>query len=213
MQMSRSLAEMSRTHGATVFTLLLCALLVVLGRWSRQNDMVVGTVVAGRTRRELMGLIGLFVNALPLRATLTGDLKLGELLSRIRNTTSAAYAHQELPFGKLVTQLRSPVDRGQMPIFQVLLTEDAVPPRTFDASGITISCESRKSATARFDLAVHIVRNLSGVQGRVEYAADLYDPATIEQFTRALVRCLQQMIERPGSHLSELSARSRLQTH
>jgi non-ribosomal peptide synthetase component F len=191
--------------------LLLCALLVVLGGWSWENDVVVGTVVAGRTRRELMGLIGLFTNALPLRATLTGDPKLGELLGRIRNTTSDAYAHQELPFGKLVRELRSPVDRGQMPIFQVLLTEDAVPARTFDAPGIIIGCESRKPATVRFDLTVHVVQNLSGVQGLVEYAAPPYDPATIEQFTRALERCLQQMSERPGSHLSELSARSRLQ--
>jgi hypothetical protein len=73
MQTARRLAQMSCTHGTTVFTLLLCALLVVLGGWSWQNDVVVGTVVAGRTRRELMGLIGLFVNTLPLRATLTGD--------------------------------------------------------------------------------------------------------------------------------------------
>jgi hypothetical protein len=212
MQMSRNLHEMSRSHGVTVFMLLLGALQVVLGRWSRQDDVVVGTAVAGRTRSEMMGLIGLLVSSLPLRTNLSGDPEVGQLLGRIRKTTSGAYAHQELPFGKLIAELRPPFDRRRMPVFQVMLTEDAVPPCTLDAAGVTVSRESVDCATAHFDLTVHFVQTLSRMQGRIEYAADLYVAATIERFTCELQQVLEQMIERPAARLSELSVRGRLQT-
>lgn len=203
-EMGRRLHHMSHSHGATVFMLVLCALQVLLGRWSRNNDVIVVTAVAGRTRRELTSLIGLFVNYLPLHADLSDNPSVSKLLGRIRRATYEAHARQELPFGELQAALRLRFDRGKMPMFQVLLTMDAVARHTFDATGISVSSESVGCPAAHFDAAVDIAHTANGMQGRVEYAPELHDAKTIERFTRELENILAQMIERPGARLSEL---------
>ena len=117
----QALQALARRHGVTLFMLMHAALVLVLARWSGQADIAVGTPVANRTRRELEGLIGFFVNTLVLRVRLAGEPSLGELLARVREADLAAFAHQELPFERLVEELRPERDLAHSPLFQVML--------------------------------------------------------------------------------------------
>jgi len=203
--MSRQLHQASHSHHTTLFTLLMGALQVVLGRWSGQQDVVVGMSVAGRTRRELLGLIGLFVNPLPLRTDLSGDPTVSELLSRIGTAVRGAQANQDLEFGRLLATLEPPRDIARTPVFQVMLNVDEIPTRDFQAAGLTAECESIELAGARFDLAIYIGQTASGLSGRIDYAANLFQEATIKRLICELETLLRRMSERPHARLSSLS--------
>jgi len=204
LDMSRRLRHASHSHNTSLSALLLCALQVVLGRWSGQQDIVVGTPVAGRTRRELLDVIGLFVNPLPLRTDLSGDPKVSELLGRVGASIRAADAHQDLAFGRLLAELRPPPSTTRTPLFQVTLNVDEIPGRSFQASGLTIDCESIELAGAHFDLAIYVGQAISGLRGRIDYAAQLFQESTIECLARELKSLLEQMIEHPDARLSSL---------
>ncbi|MBI1790828.1 MAG: amino acid adenylation domain-containing protein [Acidobacteria bacterium] len=214
LRLPRSLIEMARTlshrEGTTLFMTLLAAFQALLGRYSGQEDIVVGSPVAGRNRAELEGLIGFFVNSLVLRGDLSGDPTFRELLGRVRETALGAYAHQDLPFEMLVEQLRPERDTSRNPLFQVMFQlfstpppdqpdepekpEEEAPPAELDGN----------RGTAVFDLALHLWDDTRQVSGGIEYSTELFDGATVRRMTVHFARLLEAAVADPDRRLSEL---------
>ncbi len=135
--MAQALRELSRQEGTTLFMTLLAAFQTLLFRYSGQQDIVVGSPVAGRNRTELEGLIGFFVNMLPLRTDLSGAPTFRELLGKVRETTLDAYAHQELPFEKLVEELQPERSPSHAPLVQVVFVLQNTPRTPLELPGLT----------------------------------------------------------------------------
>jgi pristinamycin I synthase-3/4 len=203
-ELTRGLSELARREGATLFIVLLAAFQIVLSRWSGQADIVVGSPIAGRTHRELEGLIGFFVNVLPLRTNLDGDPSFGELLQRVKETALGAYAHQDLPFEKLVAELQPVRDLSRQPVFQVLFALQNVPRETLQLPGLELRRLGDGRPTAKFDLALYVNERESWLDGYFEYAADLFDQSTVERFAEHLKTLLKGIVSAPQARLSEL---------
>ncbi|MET0395626.1 MAG: amino acid adenylation domain-containing protein, partial [Longimicrobiaceae bacterium] len=203
-----ALRILARREGATPFMALLAAWQLVLARWSGQDDVVVGTGVAGRTRAELEGLVGMFVNTLALRADLSGDPPFRELLARVRETTLDAHAHQDLPFERLVEALETGRSPGHAPVVQVMFTLQAAPPAAPALPGLRARVEEIPTATAKFDLTLQLTDTGGEIAGALEYATDLFDAATTERMAehfRVLLARAAAHPDRPISALSLLS--------
>ena len=148
------LRELSRSHGATLFMTLLAAFDVLLSRYSGQQDVVIGTPIAGRNRAEVEKLIGFFVNTLVMRADLSGDPSFGELLDRVRETAMGAYAHQDLPFEKLVEELRPDRDLSRNPLFQVMLVLQNLPTASQKLGDIDVTPFGAGLPSAKLDITL-----------------------------------------------------------
>jgi amino acid adenylation domain-containing protein len=184
------LRALARSEGATLFMVLLAALDVLLARWSGQEDVVVGTPIANRTRREVEGLIGFFVNTLALRTDVSGNPSFPELLGRVRETTLGAYQHQDVPFEKLVEELGVERSLSHTPLFQVMFTLDdgAVAPRPFggvEAEHFGVGAESVK-----FDLGVAVADRGNGLHVTVAFREELWDASTAERVLDAYLLLL-----------------------
>ncbi len=178
---TRALAALGRQHGASLFMVLLAAFEVLLLRHSGQRDFVVGVPVAGRTRRELEDLIGCFVNTLALRADLGGDPTFAELLARVRRTALAAYAHQDVPFERLLDELGVERDRSRSPLFQVGFTLENVPVAALELPALEATPLPLESGTAKYDLSLLLAEEPDGLRGTLEYAVDLFDAPTMRR--------------------------------
>jgi amino acid adenylation domain-containing protein len=197
----------ARREGATPFMVLLAAFQTVLARWSGQDDVVVGTPVAGRTRRETEGLIGLFVNTLALRGDLSGDPAFRELLGRVRETTLGAYAHQDVPFERLVEALQPERSLSHAPVFQVMFGLENVPDAADEATfgGLTVEPVQRRATSAKFDLSLSLAELPDGsFAGTVEYAADLFDAATVDRLALHFQTLLAAAALQPEARISAL---------
>ncbi len=202
----RDLRALARREGATPFMALLAAFAALLGRHAGQEDLVVGTPVAGRRRAELEGLIGLFVNTLPLRIRLGEEGFRGQI-ERVRETTLAAYVHQDLPFERLVEELRPERDLSRSPLFQVLLSYggnplDALAP--VKLPGLTLTPVEAETGTAKFDLTLEMAERADGLAAGLEYATDLFDAATIELLAGRFVRLLAGALADPARPLADI---------
>ncbi|HSK78869.1 MAG TPA: amino acid adenylation domain-containing protein, partial [Thermoanaerobaculia bacterium] len=184
------LAGLSRRQGATLFMTLFAGFAGLLARFTGEDDLVVGTPIAGRTRVETEPLIGLFVNTLVLRADLVGDPALVELLDRVRETTLAAYAHQEVPFERLVEDLAPERDRSRPPLVQVLFALQNAPSGPLELPGLTLSASGVETGTAKFDLTCTLTETERGLAGTLEYSRDLFEPPTIERLAGHFTRLL-----------------------
>jgi amino acid adenylation domain-containing protein len=201
--MSR-LNALAQDEGATLFMVLLAAFKVLLLRWTGQQDIVVGSTIAGRTHRELEGLIGFFVNTLVLRTDLGGNPKFRELLGRVRETALGAYAHKDLPFEKLVAELQPARDLSRQPVFQVLFEFQNASVEGLQLPDLRVERIGGGRPTAKFDLSMHINEGRSGLSGYFEYATDLFDAATIERLARQLRVLLEGIVADPAARLAEL---------
>ncbi len=179
--LAASLQALTHQAGGTLFMTLLAAFQVLLSRYSGQDDFVVGTPIAGRTRAETEDLIGLFLNTLALRADLSGDPTFLELLGRVRETCLGAYAHQDLPFDQLVEALRPERDLSHNPLFQVMCTFQNIPAPQVELPGLELNLLEVDGATAKFDLLLALMDTADGLYGQVEYNVDLFDAATIRR--------------------------------
>jgi amino acid adenylation domain-containing protein len=198
---------LARARGATPFMVLLAAFQAVLARWSGQDDVVVGTPVAGRTRHETEGLIGLFVNTLALRGDLSGDPTFGELIRRVREATLGAYAHQDVPFERLVEELRPERSLGHSPVFQAMFAFENVPDTGGGEglAGLTVEALPHEHTVARFDLTLSLAPAPDGgFAGALEYATDLFDPATAARLADQIRILLSAAVGDPETHLSTL---------
>ncbi|HSS51155.1 MAG TPA: amino acid adenylation domain-containing protein, partial [Thermoanaerobaculia bacterium] len=199
-----TLGALARERGATLFMLMLAAFQTLLHRYTGQDDLLVGTPVAGRERRETQGLIGFFVNTLALRADLAGDPAFGELLARTRDLCLAAYSHQELPFERLVEELQPVRDLSRPPLVQVLLAMENARRQVPQPSGLRFIPLEAEIRAAKLDLTL-IVQEWDPVLAlSCEYALDLFEPATIERLAAHLRSLLAAAVAFPGRRLSEL---------
>jgi amino acid adenylation domain-containing protein len=198
-----SLRELGHVEDATLFMTLLAGFELLLARYSGQDDVVVGVPVANRQRVELESVVGFFVNTLALRARIGQDLTVRELLRQVRQTAIDAYAHQDLPFERLVETLAPRRDLSRNPVFQVMF-------QLFAAQGTGAPPAVRPTidvaaTTSKFDLTVHLMECAEGLYARFEYSTDLFDAATIETLADRYARLLEAMALRPDAPALSLS--------
>ncbi|HEV7900058.1 MAG TPA: amino acid adenylation domain-containing protein [Planosporangium sp.] len=201
-----ALDEIAHKRGATLFMALLAAFQVLLARYAGQDDIAVGTPIAGRTHPDTEPLIGFFVNTLVLRTDLAGNPTFPELLDRVRETTLNAYGHQALPFEQLVERLAAQRDRSRHPLFQVMLNVEDL--RGEERSPLADTCLRPLTlptiTTARFDLRLILTREAEAMSGVFEYRLDLFDGPTVEQFAERLGVLLAAIAEDPTRPIGSL---------
>ncbi|GAA2412904.1 hypothetical protein GCM10010433_10030 [Streptomyces pulveraceus] len=204
------LTRLARETGSTMFMVAQAAVATALSRSGAGHDIPIGAPIAGRSEQALDDLVGFFVNTLVLRTDLAGAPSFRELLTRVRETDLAAWAHQDLPFDRLVETLNPERSTARHPLFQVVLTlQEALTP-TLELPGITTESGFTTLEISKFDLtfSFHEHRTADGRPGgldiRVEYATDLYDAATVEAVTGRLVRLLGDAVEHPDTPVDDL---------
>src|SRR5262249_7405220 len=191
-------------ENVTLFMTLLTAFNVLLYRYSGREDIVVGTPIAGRIRAEIEGLIGFFVNTLALRNDVSGNPTFRQLLARVREVCFQAYAHQELPFEKLVQELRPERNRNQNPIFQVMFISQNAPMEIPKCPGLRVSLLKTDSLSAKFDLTLAMREEKKGqLHGTLQYSTDLFDAATIERMSKHFETLLEGIVADPDQRVSD----------
>nr|WP_255217199.1 non-ribosomal peptide synthetase [Myxococcus sp. AM010] len=196
--LSDAVHALARREGVTPFMVLLAAFQAVLARYSGQDDVSVGSPIAGRTRAETEGLIGFFVNTLVLRTRLDGSPSFRELLARVREVTLGAYAHQDVPFEKLVEALRPERSLSHSPLFQVMLTFDSTPDAGGDAqTGTGMKHVAVEHRVSRFDLSLGFVEGKDGFSGGLEFSTVLFEPETAARLLVHLKTLLEGALAAP----------------
>jgi hypothetical protein len=203
-ELTAGLKELSRRSGVTLFMTLLAGFEVLLWRLSGQEDICVGTAIANRTRRETEGVIGFFVNTLVLRAELSGELSFRELLGRVREVCLGAYGHQEVPFERLVEELRPERSLSHSPLFQVAFGLDNAPREELELPGLKLSAMALEDEVVRFDLTLWVSEGAGGLSGHWTYRTELFDAQRIEQMSRQWERLLENMVANPEARIETL---------
>ena len=183
--LSKSLTDalkvLSQQQRVTLFMTLLATLQILLHWYTDQEEIVVGTDIANRNQFKTEPLIGFFINQLVLRINLSGNPTFDELLERVREVTIGAYAHQEIPFDKLVEVLNPQRTLSRTPLFQVMLVLQNVAMPSLELSGLTVSVSEVDSQTANYDLVLNLTETEQGLMGWMEYSTDLFEAVTITQ--------------------------------
>ncbi|HZO71114.1 MAG TPA: amino acid adenylation domain-containing protein [Ktedonobacteraceae bacterium] len=203
-ELVESLRHASQREGVTLFMILLAGFQVLLARYSGQYDLAVGTPIANRTRSELEGLIGLFVNTLVLRCDLSSDPTVHEFLGQVRQVAISAYAHQDLPFEKLVEELNPQRNLSANPLFQVMFSLQPAPNDALHLAGIEWRVLPVQHSTSLFDLSMNLYEMQEKLVGVVEYDMDLYVPETITRLIGHYQQILVGMAAHPQQRLSRL---------
>jgi len=216
-----ALRSLARSEGASLFMGLLAVAQILLHRYTGQDDFAIGSPIANRNRVEIEPLIGVFINTLVLRADLSGQPTFRELLRRVRETTLGAYAHQDLPFEKLVDALQVERDLSRSPLFQVMfilqnastgLLHREAP--TAGGTGLEMEQLELGTGTSTFDLTFSLTETATGLDVSVEYNTDLFDRADIERMLghyETLLRAAVAAPDKPVSVLEMLTAAERRQ--
>ncbi|MBP0456548.1 non-ribosomal peptide synthetase [Streptomyces montanisoli] len=204
------LARLARETSSSTFMVLHAALTALLHRVGGDDDIALGTPVAGRTDEALDGLVGFFVNTLVLRVDATGDPTFRELLGRVRECDLAAYAHQELPFERLVEEVKPVRSLSRHPLFQVMLTLNNTRSPRLELPGLRARLDAVDTGGAKFDLSFSFTGDTGtaeapqGLDGTLEFSGDLFDRETAERLGSLLVALLDDAVARPGTPLSAL---------
>jgi amino acid adenylation domain-containing protein len=206
--LSQSLKRVSQREGVTLFMTLLAGFKALLYRYTGQEDIVVGIPIAGRSRVETENLIGFFVNTLVLRTSLSGNRSFQQILGQVKEVTLGAYAHQDLPFEKLVEELHPERDMDRTPLFQVMFVLQNTPQHatqeTEVVSGLKLSAVGVESGTAKFDLTLSLAETEQALRAGVEYNADLFDAAMITRMMGHFQTMLAGAVADPHRPLSRL---------
>ena len=202
--LTQALRTLSQQHGVTLFMTLLAAFQTLLHRYTGQDDIVVGTLIANRNRAEFEALVGFFVNILVLRTNLSGDPSFRALLARVRKVTLGVYEHQDLPYEKLLEELHPPRDLSRNPLFQVLFVFHNMPGQTPELPGLIVSPLEIDPGTARFDVTLEFWETPEGLRGRFEYSTDLFEAATIARMAGHLRTLLEGIVADPEQRLSRI---------
>jgi amino acid adenylation domain-containing protein/FkbM family methyltransferase len=225
--LSDALAALSRQEGSTLFIVLLAAFQALLHRYSGQQDIVIGSPLAGRNRLEIENLIGFFVNTILLRGDLHGDPTFRQLLARMRETALEAYAHQDLPFEKIVEDLHPTRDLSRQPLFQVVFALLNIPSHDlelrnlkispFEASYADTQAERNQAKlerkAAKFDLTLSLKETSDGLAGSMEYNTDLFDATTVKRMLGHYQTILASIIANPDQRLSQLAMLTDAERH
>jgi amino acid adenylation domain-containing protein len=201
---TRALLSLARREDATLFMVLLAAVQTLLGRYAGQEDLAVGSPIANRTRAEIEPLIGFFVNSLVLRGDLSGDPPFRELVARARRAALEAYSHQDLPFERLVEELRPERRSSHNPLFQVMCALQNAPLRAIELPGLSFSPVEFEFPATRFDLEILFSEAEGGLSTQLTWSTDLFDPATILRLADHLDALLAAVIEDPSRRLAEI---------
>lgn len=204
-ELARGLKALGRREGATLFMTLLAGFQVLLNRYTGQDDIVVGSPIANRTRTEIEGLIGFFVNTLVLRTDLSGDPTFRRLLARVRDVVLGASSHQDLPFELLVDELHPRRDLSRNPLFQVVFHMENTPAPDLDIPGLSVSHVEAEKGTTLFDLSLQFTEMEDGLHLLVEYCTDLFDPSTVARMIGHLEAVLCGVVAAPETRISEIS--------
>ncbi|HQA67127.1 MAG TPA: amino acid adenylation domain-containing protein [Aggregatilineales bacterium] len=200
----RRVRELSRREGVTPFMTLLAAFQTLLSRYSGQDDISVGTPIAGRGRVEVEGLVGLFVNTLVMRTDLSGEPSFRDLLKRVREVALGAYAHQDVPFEMLVDELQPQRDMSRTPLFQVMFAMQRSPLAEHQLDGVRFSPVLIDNGTATFDLTLSLVEDGDDVSGMMEYNSDLFEPETVDRMIGHFVTLLEAAVADPDTRIVDL---------
>ncbi|WP_310428749.1 non-ribosomal peptide synthetase [Chamaesiphon sp. VAR_48_metabat_135_sub] len=204
-ELIRSLTQLSRQAGVTLFMTLLAAFDILLYRYTGSEDLIVGVPVANRDRREIAESIGCFVNTLVLRGDLSGNPSFHELLERIERMAVGAYSHQDLPFDVLVDRLQPQRDLSYSPIFQVLFGfEEDVEPRQIQLANLITSPYALPRQTAKFDLSLALEKQADSLVGIFTYNTDLFEAATIERMVGHFQTLLAAIVVAPQQSIASL---------
>ncbi len=200
-ELTAKVQAVGRDTGSTIFMVCLAAFKALMSRYTNSDDLVVGTPISNRNREELKPLIGFFVNTLALRTDLSCDPSFGEILSRVRESTLAAFAHQDLPFDYLVEQLDIKRRSTEVPLINTMFSFNQSglenPPPNMEPMPVAVN-------TAKFDLSMEVVKRKENLALHVEYATDLLEGTTIDYFIQHYIRLLDHGVSSPDTPLSQL---------
>lgn len=202
--LGRGLKALSRSCGATPYMVLLAAWATLLSRLSGQQDVVIGAPVANRHSTEAERLIGLFVNTLPLRADLSGNPTIIDLLTRIRSMLLGAWSHQEIPLEHVVQRVRPARSLSHSPLFQVLFVVQNMPLREVNLAGLRLEPLTMAVQSAQFDLSLSMLEAGDAILGNLNYATDLFECSTVERWIDHLNNILRGMLRDPRQRIGEL---------
>ena len=202
--LSDRIHSFSRHQGVTVFMTMLSGFYVLLFRYTGQTDLVVGSPIANRTRRETEELIGFFVNTLALRVELSGNPMAREVVERVRTACLDAYTHQDLPFEKLVEVLQPVRDVSRSPLFQVMFDMQNVQTPEVGIQGLHCTPFESGNHTAKFDLTLTVHETEQGLTGSIEYNTDLFEETTIQRQLSHFQTLLEGMVTQPETHIAAL---------
>ncbi|WP_415835337.1 amino acid adenylation domain-containing protein, partial [Corallococcus soli] len=211
--LSESLKALGQKEGVTPFMLLLAAFQVVLHRYSGQESFSIGAPMAGRDQAQLEGLLGVFANTLALRTWLEGNPTFRELLQRVKEGSVRAFAHQHLPFEKLVEEIQPERDLGRAPLFQVLFSFQNTPTSELNASGLSLSPFNVETNVSKFELELSLGETPDGLQGSFTYNTDLFDTGTISRLAEHLRALLESVAASPETRIAELSLLTEAERH
>jgi amino acid adenylation domain-containing protein len=211
-EIAEGLRAISQRQEASLFMALLAGLHTLLFRYTGQETILVGIPVANRNRVELEGMIGLLVNTLVVRVDLSAEVSFGAVLGQIRQRLLAAVAHQDLPFEKLVEELRIERDTSRNPVYQVMFTYQNVPASALDARSLALARYEVPENASRQDLELNLRESGAGLSGWLAYDAGLFEPSTVARLTTHLVHLLRSAAEAPERALADLPMLSAAET-
>ena len=212
-ELSQQVRELSRRETVTLFMTLLATFKVLLYRYSGQTDIVVGTPIANRNRKEIEGLIGFFVNTLVLRTELGGEPSFRELLRRVKEVSLDAFKNQDVPFEKLVEELQPEREFGRNPLFQVMFVLQNAPIPETKLSGLLLSNIDVEPQTSMFDLSLSMAEDEQNIFATIHYNAQLFEADTITRMADHFSALLEAAVSNPDKKISELSLLSDRERH
>jgi amino acid adenylation domain-containing protein len=204
LELTQQLKELSQREEVTLFMILLAALSVLLGRYSGQEDLLIGSPIANRPYQELEPMIGFLANTLVLRTTLTGQPTFRELLGRVRETCLAAYEHQDVPFEQLVEHLQLQRDLSRSPLVQVVFALQQASMYDFALTDLEVSPLPIAGSTTKFDLLLDMVETPEGLRGKLEYSQDLFDKERMLRLLGHWQTILAAIVRAPHSSIGQL---------
>ncbi|WP_261854730.1 non-ribosomal peptide synthetase [Vibrio spartinae] len=196
-ELTEQLRQLSQRSGCTLYMTLLAGWSVAMGRLSGQNDIVIGSPIAGRTQSDVEGLIGMFVNSMAMRVQLTEGLNTQELLAQVKETALAAQANQDMPFEQVVETVAPVRSLSHAPIFQVMFALQNTPTEQIQLPDLTLEALDSELSTAQFDLSLEIHEHDGGLHGYLTYASALFEPETVQRYLSYWITLLEGMVRQP----------------